>query len=408
MLFAKLPLEVRQQVYEQVLATTPFGNTALLRVCRHIHSEAQQYLFKRPVTFQSQSDLIQWVHSVPRKHLFHVTTVQLRLIDLGTEEVFRLFKRQLALARVNPPPDSPPISLYEEECDQQIANIEAALRLLPNIRDVTILHPDSWTSRPCLYMNTKFLSLLARIYPHLWRLTSHATKISLGPLQSYRNLRSLTFCAWSTSTPSETSQALQQILSLQAIQVFGPPTGLAFEQRPGYTGPLRVQSFTTDVLRSILPLKSFAIWDLQEDPYDNRPFLTDDLFDALGTHHSSLRTLKICTKGRPWKIFEKFAGYLSNSSLSRLECAWDFTVLDIAEILPRSLDTLSVLSSPLTIDPLVDGLLLRRRELPFLRELIIQTAATEGPAFEERTAELHKRLRRRGILLTCEEARLHP
>lgn len=406
--FARLPLEIRQQVYGYVLATAPYGNTELLRVCSQINSEAQQYLFRRPAIFQSQSDFLQWVQSVPRKHLFHVTTLKLRLIEMGTEEVFRIFRRRLSLAKVVPSPASPSIKYYEEECDRQLVKIKDALRLLPNIQDITILQPESWASGPCLYMHTTFLCLIARIYPRLRKLTSYATKISLNPLQSCRNLHSLTICGWSTSTPSETSHALQRIPSLQDIEVFGPPPGLAFEQRPGYIGALRIQSFTSEVLRSIHPLRSFAICDLQEDPYDNRPFLIDDLFDALGTHHPSLRTLKICTKGRPWKNFEKFAGYLRNSSLSRLECMWDLTVLGMADILPRSLETFSVLSSPLAIGPLVDRVLQRRRENSRLRKMVILTAATDELAVKACMADSYKRLRRRGILLSCQEARLHP
>lgn len=406
--FDKLPLEIRQQVYEHVLATTPYGNTGLLRVCSRIYFEARQYLFKRPVTFQSQSDLLQWVHSVPQEHLFHVTTVQLRLIDMGSDELFRIFKRHLTLSKTVSMSDSPLISPYQEECDRQIAKIEAALRSLPNIYDFTILQPDPSASSTCLYMHTTFLSLVARLYPRLRKLTLHATKISLSPLRFYKHLRSLTFCGWSTSTPSETALALQQMPSLQAIEVFGPPPGLAFEQRPGYTGALRVQSFTSEVLRSIHPLRSFAIWDLQRDPYDNRPFLTDDLFDALGTYHSSLRTLKICTKSRPWTDFEEFAGYLRDSSLSRLECMWDSTVLGIADILPRSLETLSLLSSRAAISPLVDGLLQRRGELPVMSSLIIQTKETDNPAVRKCMADLDRRLERKGIHLGCEEACLHP
>jgi len=406
--FTKLPLEIRQQVYENVLATTPYGNTQLLRVCRQIYSEAQQYLFKRPVILQSQFDFLDWVQTVPREHLFHVTKVQLRLVDMDSEEVFRIFRRHLTLAKVAPTLDSPPLIPYEEECNRQMAKIEAALRSIPNIQHFTILQPNSPTSGPSLYMYTSFLCLIARIYPRLRELTLHATKISLSPLQSYQNLRSLTFCGWSTSTPSETSHALQQIPSLQAIEVFGPPPGLAFEQRPGYTGAVQVQSFSSEVLRSIHPLKSFAIWDLQENPYDDRPFLTDDFFDALGTHHSSLRTLKICTKGRPWKKAAKFVGYLWSSSLLCLECMWDLTVLGFAEILPRSLETLAVLSSPLAISPLVDGLLERRRELPAMHKMIMLRATADDPAFIKCFPELYQRLRRRGILLSCEEACLHP
>lgn len=406
--FARLPLEIRQQVYEYVLTTAPYGNTGLLRVCSQIYSEAQQYLFKRPVTFQSQSDFLHWVHSVPQEHRYHVTTVQLRLDDMSSDEVFRIFRRRLALTKVVPTLDSPPIIPHQEECDRQMAMIEAALRSLPNIHDFTILQPNSSASGPFLYMHTTFLRLIARIYPRLRKLNSHATEISLSPLQSYQNLRRLTFCAWSTSTPLETALAFEQIPSLQAIEVFGPPPGLAFAQRPEYTGALRVQSFNSDVLRSMHPLRSFAIWDFQDDPYDNQPIVTDDLFDVLGTHHSSLRTLKICTKSRPWKSSEKFAEYLWNSSLARLECLWDSTVLGIAAILPRSLETFSVLSSPLAISPLVDGLLERRRELPVMRKMIVQTPTPDDPAFEECMSECYKRLMRRAIHLSCERAQLHP
>lgn len=87
---------------------------------------------------------------------------------------------------------------------------------------------------------------------------------------------------------------------------------------------------------------------------------------------------------------------------------WDLTVIGIADILPRSLETFSVLSSPLAIGPLVDRVLQRRRECSQLRKMVILTAATDELAFKECMVDLYRRLQRKGILLSCEEARLHP
>ncbi|KAI9873867.1 MAG: hypothetical protein M1830_010507 [Pleopsidium flavum] len=408
-LFTRLPLEIRQQVYEEVLSESPCKGVHLLRVCIQIYSEAQQYLFRLPLIFRSQNELLRWVDFVDQEYLRHVTTIQLRLLDLGPDEVVRTLGRRLRLARVDSRSNSPTTSPYAEACDRQIQEIEYALEKVPNVHDFTILQQRSSEPGPCQYMQTSFLYLIGRIYPHLRTLTIFVTKMSLTPLESLQNLRSLRFCGWSTSTPSETSRVLQKLTRLVDIEVFGPPLDLEFDQRPGYTGPLRVQSLTTESLKNIHQLKSLAIWDIRDeffdDASDDAVFLNDDIFDVLSTHQSSLRTLKLSTTGRPWIAFQKLSAFLATSPLMHLECSWRSVDVRFVGILPRSLTTLSI-SAPsfekAKIDLLVDKIVERRSELVLLSRVTIRT----GPAyqtkfeakFEEYMARMCQRLKDEGIL----------
>lgn len=416
-LLARLPLEIRQQVYEGVLSETPCTGVQLLRVCSQIYSEARQYLFKLPLIFQSQFDLVRWVRSVDQKHLRHVTTIQLRLLDLGPDEVVRTLGHQLQLARVDSRSNSPTTSPYEEACDRQIQEIKGALEELPNVHDFTILQPRSSEPGPCQHLQTALLHLLVHIYPHLQRFTIFATKIPLTPLESLQNLRSLHFCGWSTSTPSETSKVLQKLPGLEDVEVFGPPSDLTFEQRPGYTGPLRVQSFTTEVLKNIHQLKSLTIWDIKDDFYDDisddAVFLNDDIFDVLSTHHNSLRTLKLFTNGRPWNAFRRLSEFLQTSHLMHLDCSWVSVDVTFADILPRSLTTLRIFvpaCKELKIGVLVDKILKRRSELALLSQVTIRTNSLYDRYLEEHEAQRLKeqmawtcqRLKDEGILCIWE------
>lgn len=398
MSFARLPLEIRQQIYEYVLDGTPCEDTQLLQVCSRIYDEAQQYLFKRPLTFESQPDLIRWVQSVDPDNLEYVSTVRLRMLDMAPDEVIRVLGNQLKRAKVDSRPGTPQTGPYEEACDRQIQSLERALKLLPNVQDFTMLRPKSCERAPCQYMQLALLQLVVRMYPRLRRLTLHPTNTSMMPLRFLQNLRSLRFCGWSTSTPQEMANIFRKLPSLQEIEVSGPPRGLAFEQRPGYKGPLRMQSFTSNVLKAMHPLKSFTIHDLQDDPYDTTTeFLTDDFYDALALHHASLRTLRINASDLPWKRFDRFAKFLSRSSLTHLECNWLNPDSALVAALPGSLVTLRINIPQEVAEAWADGIFERRGDLSALRQVTVQTDSDVEPKRLARLVRSSRRLAVNGI-----------
>ena len=311
---------------------------------------------------------------------------------MGPDEVIQILGHQLGRAKVDSRSHSPTAGPYEEACDRQIQNLAHALKCLPNICSFTLLKSRKCDPGPCPYMQTALLQLIVRIYPRLQSLTLSATKISLSPVQLLQDLRTLRFCGWSTSTAAETCEILQNLPLLENLEVSGPPAGLTFEQRPGYTGPLRVQSFTSDVLKGIRPLKSLTILDLDQDPYHTTAILNGAFFDALSTHHPSLETLRLYTHCPPRPKCDRFARYLSNSSLSHLEIVWYTRAAEITKLLPRSLRSLRIaISGPGDVIDIGSNLITHRRELPVLRQLVFECVHAGHPEVERCVAQSFRR-----------------
>lgn len=87
-----------------------------MRSCRQIYSEAQPFLFKRPLIFASQHELYRWLEMVGPQHLHHVIDLRISLADVDMSQVLTGDLQQ--------PREFP---LYIDLYKQELENISVAL-----------------------------------------------------------------------------------------------------------------------------------------------------------------------------------------------------------------------------------------------------------------------------------------
>ncbi|KAI9721077.1 MAG: hypothetical protein M1812_002558 [Candelaria pacifica] len=370
-LLNNVPLEIREQIYNDVLATTPCKHIQLLGACRQIYEEAQPILFKRPLTFVSQFDLYQWLQSVGPRNLHHVTSLSLKLVDVETDACLR--RMAYNQGKRNGSPKEISNVIHEEG----IHRLMAALRYLPNVKDLTMYKPEFGvlTSDPCRDLYLSFFPLVARQYNQLKNLSFFMDQLPLTFLTSLRSLRSLRFTGFSTSTPVETVAVLRSLPLLREIELFGPPPQLEFQQRVGYAGPKRVQSVTPDVLLRIQPLTSFKICEIRNEMSSSPAFFVENTFRALyKTHRNSLKRLRISLDFEPSEShLDAFARFVSSSTIQELEIGWPGLDTEILEYLPTSLRILHLSISPgLKPEEAADGILELRDDLPLLTDVALR------------------------------------
>ncbi len=366
-----VPLEIREQIYQEVLSTTPCKDVQLLRVCRQIYGEAQPFLFKRPLTFISQSDLYQWIRSVGPRNLHHVTSLSMKLLDVDTDTCLR--KRAHIQGRRSVSPREISKSIYEEEIHQLLNT----LKCLPTIKTLTLYKSKFGvsTSDPCRDLYLSFFPLVARQYNQLRSLSFFMDELPLTFLTSLKTLQSLRFTGFSTSTPVETLAVLRSLPQLKEIELFGPPPQIDFQQRIGYAGARRLQSVTPDVLLRLQPLKSFTICEVRDDMSTSAAFFGENTFRALfKVHRTSLGKLRISLNFEPPESdVDAFSRFVSSSSLQELEIGWPGLDADVLECLPRSLRKLHLSISPdLKPEEAADDIIELREDLPLLTDVVLR------------------------------------
>ena len=340
--FLMLPLELREQIYAEVLISMPSTLPQLLRTNRQVAEEAQPFLYKQAIAFDGQTDLFAWLQSVDRKQLRHVTTIKFKLHDIEPEKIVgalgeRLRRTKVSHTALSSADDNP----YLTACDQQVKEIGETFSLMPNVKDFTFLGWKINDPHPCSHMLVSLSHEVAFRFPKLQSLSIQTDILSTTFISSLPHLRSLSITGFSTSTPAETQSNLSSVANLASLSIISPSANLSFEQRLGYAGPLRVQTITPNVLQSLRNLKSLSIYDVQDDAARSPlpRFLTPAFFNALSSL-TSLETLRLATNhsGFQIKSVQSFRDYLISSgcSIRKLDLAIpsDFRIMDINSQLP--------------------------------------------------------------------------
>ncbi|OCL11703.1 hypothetical protein AOQ84DRAFT_180532 [Glonium stellatum] len=360
-----LPLELREQIYGDVLLYSR-KDAQFLRVCHQIYMEAQPFIFKRHLKFISQAELHRWLGIVDTQNLHHVTSISLQLQDIDLSPLLSPLPNQ----------DAPQLlcwDLYEKELE----NLARALRKLPNIRSFAILKPKPSQMHSYLYREflCSFSALVGKCYLKLRHLTLHEDQQTLAFLVSMQSLRKFRFSGSSITSPAETLSILSQMPQLTELEIFTQPhVKLVGEYRPDPSYG-RYQSLTPDVLRSIRPLKSFAIHERSGLDVSATAFFNPAIFDALRDSHGfSLRTLRLSLDFTPdLSSFSAFRQFITESSVQHLEIDWpDLEPEALDGLLPRSLRSLcvSVESSTSAFDVIWE-IIRSKLELPALHEVAI-------------------------------------
>lgn len=315
--FLTLPLEIREQVYSDILMTMPGALLQLLRSNRQISREAQPFLYKQPILFDGQAELFSWLKKIDRDLLRHVTTVKFKLHDIDAKRIVGALGERLRRVKVSPgTPGACNDNPYNNACDQQVKQIGEAFSLIPNVKDLTILECKQSDPHPSFHMLVSFSQELGRRFPSLQTLSIQNDLMPTTFISNFRHLRTLRLTGFSTTGPAETEAALSVLPYLSSLSITSPSAGLTFQQRPGYTGPLRVQCITPALLSSLRSLTTLSIYDAL-DSTASKPqpiFITPDLFVPLSS--LPLTTLRLATNHPliPTHTLQALWSFLASSS----------------------------------------------------------------------------------------------
>ncbi|ORY17809.1 hypothetical protein BCR34DRAFT_9824 [Clohesyomyces aquaticus] len=333
-----LPLELREQIYKEVL-TNHLQGPELLRSCREIYDEAHKFLFQRPLLLRNLPALQRWLDQAPERHFPNVIEVILELPDVD-------LTRLLTSPSSSHTPSSPQVSvrdLYEQELE----GLYRGLKKLEQAKTLTIKTlPDS---QSFLYRDfvAKFLDRLGSVFPGLQHLTLEGNfhHQSLSFLSSIKELRHLSFDGYSSTSPTATAEILAGLPHLTSLSLFSHPALLTPTDHVHSSFTSNRQSVTGSVLRFMNPLGSLYLTETMRPASSTGIFFTPEILSALHfSHNTSLTSLSICLSQVPdVEPLEALQEFLEGSSIRTLQLDWpNFDPEDMDDLLPGGLAELWV------------------------------------------------------------------
>jgi hypothetical protein len=313
--FFSLPLELREQIYQEALKS-PTQGPDLLRTCWKINTEACKFLYQRPIRFLGQLWLYNWVASAPNAFLPQVTDISLTIQDVDLRP----------LLDSNVSTSQSPLSdrlLTRDLYAVELRSLKTALSKLPNVNTITIRAIPGRQSH--LYRNflADILEALSLVYPTLLDLNLEGKPYyqSLDFLSRLAKLQSFSFDAISTSSHSETADILGSLehlssLSLISHQAILTPSSLRNSEFMG-----RPQPFTGEAVRTIDQLASLPVTEHAPVPA-KKLYFSSDLLSAV-QHHKALKSLSISLSHTPNnEMLDSLGRCLRSSNIERLELDW--------------------------------------------------------------------------------------
>jgi hypothetical protein len=191
--FFRLPLEMRQAIYEAAIFDdsdggpnsdenmTPSTSASLVQTCRQVKIEAEPKRYQRPQSFSSQRKLFAWIDHSRHSNLERVRTLTLHLTDIDVSSV-------LVPNIFDPHEGVRPSDLYRHE----LAQLEDALRCLPNLASLTIIPPKKNHAMLSNFYRS-FLVCIPTRCPKLMRLELHDTNDILAYAPTLNNIEEVVF-----------------------------------------------------------------------------------------------------------------------------------------------------------------------------------------------------------------------
>ena len=343
--FLTLALELRENIYAQVLHDSPSSLLNLLLVSRQLSREVKPFLYRQPLTFDGQSQLFDWLSQVDQDYLRHVEDIRFKLHDINPDEIVGALGKKLQNANITRAsgsrgPDTPD-NPYFEACRADLRRIGAAFRLLANLRYLTILSASERDSQPHHRTQDAFSKLVGQCFPKLKFLTSEEDQFPMDFVAGKPELRRLRFPATTSSDDEETEELFSE-LSLTDLEICRLPHHTA--------SGAEEWDCVTPILESSPPLRSLTLFERHGA---ETPNLAAEVFiasqAALKRHRESLRTLKLLAKPGPGYSADEdsdpvhpeayCAAFLTQSALTHVEFVdvW----MSIYEHLPRTVQTIT-------------------------------------------------------------------
>ena len=315
--FLALALELRENIYGQLVYDDPSALFDLLTANRQLAREVKPFLYRQPLTFDGQSDLFGWLSEVDHEYLSDVLDVRFKLHDIDPAKIVGALGRRLQQANISrrsgsrgPDTEDNP---YFEACRLDLKRVLSAFQLLSNVRHLTILSPTEGDPEPHHRTLDAFSKLLGKCFPNLCSLTCEEDDFPADCLVSKPKLRRLRFPATTATHPNETVNIYRN-LALRELEICRMP----HHDAEGW-------GCLTPMLHTLPPLRSLTIF---EAAGEEGPELAREMFagydkstnPTMRKHLCSLRTLKLLAEPGPgYSPMSAATGFLASSSLSHIE-----------------------------------------------------------------------------------------
>ena len=331
-----LPIELRQLIYREVLAS-PLHGPELLATCREIYMEAREILFERPLRFRGQSVMFDWLDKVPHKPLSQTKELS---ITIQEADLRSLLVVPALIYHSSDPPRLLTWELYETELEK----LYSALGHLPKIETITIrttVGRQSFFYREFL---RKFLALATLRYPHLLviNLEGNFQHQDLTFLSGFKYLQGFSFDGFSASSLTETAQILSGLKHFTTLSIISQNAMLAPESHSRRVFTSKSPSVTGGAISTIEQLKAFLVTEAMPVSAPSL-FLTSEFLTLL-CNHQGLNDFRVCLSQAPnSETVLALEDFLGTTRIRVLHLDWphlDWNVLETFSLIPECLETL--------------------------------------------------------------------
>lgn len=379
--FLTIPLEIREHIYGDVLKIMPSTIFDLLLTNSQIANEAKPFLYRQPLIFDGQAELVSWLRNADRAYLRHVVEVHFRLHDIEPVKIVGALGKRLRQASASGASKDTDDNPYEEACDLEVERLGNCFKHLPNVNRFTILPYSATDARPPYEMLESFADMLADTFPNLRSLTNHEELLPTTFLSSFKRLKHLQFTGVSTSSRTEVLQTFRSLHELTQLEIWRPDFNIEDKHYAALSGvPEAGRCNVADIAGALPRLQIFSYREYARSARPSAAFnpIRKTVYEILNAlqKNASLRSLEIMTNiDLLSRVQEKIETFVSSSSLTYIESYYDD--MPAFEDLPRTTETLIMRLDPLSeltpslLTDTLSGVGESRPNLPRLSEIIL-------------------------------------
>jgi hypothetical protein len=335
-LLLKLPLEVRRNLYDLMLTLPCRDHLNLLCLSKQLYGEARESFYRRPLCFESQYDLIDFVAQSSESVLRSISVLHLHLEEIRAE-VMQGYLTDILSGN--------PVHARQHPYLLETKQIKSALSEFPSIKHLALLRPTGiQKSLPSSIVTTQLLNWAAEHLPKLRSLRLDIEQCHIDCLASFTELRSLRLIGFSETSSTRIADVLSRLSSLEELVVTGPPQGLQTLQQHGLQSKI-VQSITHQVFERIRPLRRLTLVQATDSNTPTDVFLTLKTIKSLyEIHLESLRAFKISSSSSPSLAFGEYlsAFLLGTPNIEDLSLTWPDMEIAFLDCIPNSVRTLEL------------------------------------------------------------------
>ncbi|KAL9043486.1 MAG: hypothetical protein Q9214_003332, partial [Letrouitia sp. 1 TL-2023] len=352
----RIPREVRDQVYNELLHDAPSSLFYLLTVNRRISQEVQPFIFKQNLSFDGQLQLFHWILNVDQDFLPNVVSVEFKLHDIDPEKIVGALGERLRRTKLDRDAEnnSSRNNPYNEACEMEVRRIGRTLRLLENVKSFTLLPMTTRDPRPSRKMMNSFLSFLAGFLSGL-PLISLCVPDQIPPfipVSAIQNIKQLRIVGYSFSDSPCVIEYAEQLPWLRKLEICRRD-GEVVDQRTELDRTSMAQSRIAKTSPGFTTLKELTLClykgcSSPENLSRNVQKVLQKAFLALRDNSNALRTLRIFVDSdieldRSFLI--EMSSFLRSSSVVHIEMSCYLTE-QLKQNFPRSIRTLEIRYGP--------------------------------------------------------------